>query len=186
LSQELRYWDSACFLAYFLEEAGRADACEAVLEEAEKGKILIVTSALTIAEVLAIRGKKQLPPIAQMKKKVIDFFKNEYIAVQNVTREVAELARDLVWDKKIKPKDAVHVASALAAGCPILETYDGPLTKKGGKVGIIIREPPPRANPQLPLRHIPHAPKTNTSEIETKQAPDAEERERPPENSRPR
>jgi hypothetical protein len=28
---------------------------------------------------------------------------------------VAELARDLVWDDRIKPKDAVHVASALVS-----------------------------------------------------------------------
>ena len=43
-----------------------------------------------------------------MKKKVIDFFKNEYVAVQNVTREVAELVRDMVWDRGIKPKDAAR------------------------------------------------------------------------------
>ena len=58
---------------------------------------------------------------ARAKRRVIEFFKNEYISVQNVTREVAEVARDLVWDKKIKPKDAVHVASAIAAGCQILD-----------------------------------------------------------------
>jgi len=160
LSQELRYWDAACFLAYFQEEVDRVDSGEAVLEEAEKGNILIVTSALTLAEVLAVRGKKRLPPNKELKGRVIDFFKNEYIAVQNVTREVAELARDLVWDKGIKPKDAIHVASAIAAGCAVLETYDGPLTKKGRKVGLIIREPPLRPEPQLPLRH-PNARKTS-------------------------
>jgi len=152
LSVELRYWDAVTFLAYFQEEAGRVDSCEAVLEDAEKGKILIVTSALTLAEVLALRGKKRLLPNPAMKKKVIDFFKNEYIAVQNVTREVAELARDLVWDNGIKPKDAVHVASALAAEVTIFETYDKGLIRKSGKIkDIIIREPPPRKQPGLPL-----------------------------------
>lgn len=160
MSVELRYWDSNAFLAYFQEEEGRVDSCEAVLEEAEKGKILIVTSALTLAEVLAIRGKERLPPNPILKKKVIDFFKNEYIAVQNVTREVAELARDLVWDKGIKPKDAVHVASAIAAGVTVFETYDKPLEKKGGKVGLTIREPPERPQPSLPLGPPKNKPKT--------------------------
>jgi hypothetical protein len=56
-----------------------------------------------------------------MKKKVIDFFKNEYIAVQNVTREVAELSRNLVWDSDTKPSDAVHVASAIAFDVTVLK-----------------------------------------------------------------
>jgi predicted nucleic acid-binding protein len=149
---ELRYWDANAFLAYFQEEEGRVDSCEAVLELAEQGKVQIVTSALTLSEVLALRGKKRLPPNALMKKKVIDFFKNEYIAVQNVTREVAELSRDLVWDHGIKPKDAVHVASAIAADVTVFETYDRPLVTKGNKATKIkFREPPLRGQPNLPL-----------------------------------
>jgi predicted nucleic acid-binding protein len=152
VSVEVRYWDANTFLAYFQEEEGRVDSCEAVLEEAEKGKILIVTSALTLSEVLALRGKKRLAPNPKMKKKVIDFFKNEYIAVQNVTREIAELSRDLVWDKGIKPKDAIHVASAIAANATICETYDVPLIRKGNKAtNIKFRQPPLRGQPNLPL-----------------------------------
>jgi predicted nucleic acid-binding protein len=152
LPVELRYWDSVVFLAYFQEESGRVDSCEAVLEAAEKGKILIITSALTLSEVLALRGAKRLPPIPKLKTKVVDFFKNEYIAVQNVTREVAESSRDLVWDHGIKPKDAIHVASAIAAGVTVFETYDRPLIRRGNKATTIkFREPPLRAEPSLPL-----------------------------------
>jgi predicted nucleic acid-binding protein len=153
LSRNLRYWDSATFLAYFNEEPGRVDCCEAVLEDAEKGRILIITCALTLAEVLALRGQPRLPPEPALKRKVINFFKNEYISVQNVTRQVAELARDLVWDHNVAPKDAVHVAAALAVEAPILETYDQPLIGKSGTVGnppLIIREPPAPAAPKLP------------------------------------
>lgn len=153
MSRELRYWESNTFLAYFKEEAGRVDRCAAVLEEAEAGKLLIVTSALTLAEVLAVRGKERIPPDPKIKRKIVEFFKNEYISVQNVTRHIAELARDLVWDKGIKPKDAIHVASALAVDAPVFETFDGPLIKKSGKVGkppLIIREPPPPEKPRLP------------------------------------
>ncbi len=153
MSREIRYWDSVVFLAYFLEEPGRVDSCAAILEEAEKGKILIVTSALTLAEVLALRGQPRISPDANLKRKVTDFFKNEYISVQNVTRQVAELARDLVWDHGIMPKDAIHVASALAVEAPILETYDRPLIGKSGLVGnpaLIIREPPQPTAPKLP------------------------------------
>lgn len=153
MAVELRYWDANAFLAYFQEEAGRVDSCEAVLELAEQGKVLIVTSALTLAEVLALRGKKRLAPKPAMKKRVEDFFKNEYIAVQNVTREVAELSRDLVWNDGIKPKDALHVAAAIAAGVTVFETYDRPLINKGNKKikDIKFREPPVRIQPHLPF-----------------------------------
>lgn len=152
MTTELRYWDAVTFLAYFQKEEGRVDSCEAVLEEAEKGKILIVTSALTLAEVLAIRGKNRLPPRPAMKQKVTDFFKNEYIAVQNVTREVAEMSRDLVWDRGIAPKDAIHVASAMSAGVNVFETYDRSLIRKGNRATeLMFREPPLRKQPALPL-----------------------------------
>lgn len=160
MAVELRYWDANAFLAYFQEEEGRVDSCEAILELAESGKVLIVTSALTLSEVLALRGKKKLRPSASMKKKVTDFFKNEYIAVQNVTREVAELSRDLVWDHGIKPKDAIHVACAIAADVTVFETYDRPLIRKGNKVTkITFREPPPRKQPSLPLAGGSSAPR---------------------------
>ena len=155
MSRELRYWDANAFLAHLLGEAERVEACEAVLEQAEQGRLLIVTSALTLAEVLALRGKEKLPADPAIRKTVVDFFKNEFIAVQNVTRQVAELARDLVWDHGITPKDAVHVASALTVEAPILETFDRDLIRKSGTIGasppLIIREPPKPAQGKLRL-----------------------------------
>jgi hypothetical protein len=58
------------------------------LAEAAAGRRLIVTSALTIAEVLAMRGKKPIPK--SEREKVKAFFRNAYIYVYNVTRHIAE------------------------------------------------------------------------------------------------
>ena len=49
---------------------------------------------------------------------------------------------DLVWKQNIKPKDAIHVATALDVGCVALETFDDPLIGKSGLLGsppLIIR-----------------------------------------------
>lgn len=55
----LRYWDSCCFLAWLQEEDPvRARGCGQVISEAEAGKLRIVTSSLTLAEVLWIRGSR--------------------------------------------------------------------------------------------------------------------------------
>ena len=49
-------WDSNCFLAWLMQEAERVDALRRVLDQADGGRLQIVTSTLTPAEVLLLRG----------------------------------------------------------------------------------------------------------------------------------
>jgi hypothetical protein len=113
-----------------------------VLEAAERGEVEIVVSALTLAEVLWMKNSPRLP--AEERQRIRDFFKREYILVVDVNRRVAEMAQDVVWKHSVKPKDAVHVASALLARAEYLDTFDGELIKLSGKVG---------GNPLLHMGH---------------------------------
>nr|VFK07012.1 MAG: Predicted nucleic acid-binding protein, contains PIN domain [Candidatus Kentron sp. LPFa]VFK28249.1 MAG: Predicted nucleic acid-binding protein, contains PIN domain [Candidatus Kentron sp. LPFa] len=142
------YWDSDCFLGYLKSEPDKEDLCGRILEEADAGRVLLVTSALTIAEVLNLKGKQRIPK--ESREGVINLFRNDYIAVRNVTRRVAEFAREYVWNDGIKPKDAIHVATALDARLTLLNTFDEGLLKKSGRLGdseklIISRPKPPPA-----------------------------------------
>jgi hypothetical protein len=56
MAVERLYWDSDTFLAWFQQEPGKVELCEGTLERAENGEVVIFTSALTIAEVLWLRG----------------------------------------------------------------------------------------------------------------------------------
>ena len=144
---ELIYWDSNAFLGWFQEEPGKVELCEGTLGRAGDGEVLIITSALTIAEVLWLRNA---PPIPKQKAELVrKFFRRSYIRVRNVTRIVSESAQDLVWDNGIRPKDAIHVATALDAKVVALETFDEPLIKKSGSVGLLIRKPIPPAQKKL-------------------------------------
>lgn len=142
-----RYWDTVCFLGVLNEEPDKLSACRAVIAEAERGNVRIVTSALTIAEVLWPKGR----PLALPREKtevVQGFFQHEWIVVRDIDRTVAEKARELVWGHDaLRPKDALHVATALDAGVEQFDTYDGDLIALSGKVGN-----PPLAigNPNLP------------------------------------
>ncbi len=127
------YWDSVTFLAWLQNENGRVDHCADVLQSAQEGRVKIITSAFTLAEVLKMR--KQAPIPRNEQDKVTAFFKNEYIVVRNVTRRVAEFARGLVWDNGIDPKDAIHVATAIDDRLTMLHTFDEGLLKKSGSVG---------------------------------------------------
>lgn len=152
MSVEKIYWDSDCFLGHFQAEPGKAEKCDGVLQRAERGEVLIVTSALTLAEVLWMRGGPRLP-----KDKAVlvqKFFRRSYIRVYNVTRKISESAQIHVWDNSIKPKDAIHVATAIHLAADALETFDRDLIGKNGTVGnplLLIRKPQEAAQGRLDL-----------------------------------
>jgi predicted nucleic acid-binding protein len=149
---ELIYWDSATFLAYFQNEAGRVENCQGTLDRAQAGDVGIITSTLAIAECLWLRGQD---PIPKDRAEIVQrFFRRSFIRMRNVTRNTAEAAQDLVWNHAIKPKDAIHVATAIEAKVSILETFDAGLIGKSGLVGqphLIIRMPIAPAQQRLPL-----------------------------------
>lgn len=142
MAVELVYWDSDAFLGWLQAEPGKTELCAGTLKRADLGEVLILTSALTIAEVLWMRGAPMIP---QEKAEIVRrFFRRSYMRVRNVTRAISESAQDLVWTHGIKPKDAIHVATALDVGVFALETFDDGLLKKSGLVGtpaILIRKP---------------------------------------------
>lgn len=133
MTLERRYWDSDCFLGWLQAEDGKIEPCRQVLNLAARGDVEIITSALTIAEVLHLRGHD--PILADRRQQVIDFFKRSYIVPMSITRRIAEDSREFVWDHGVKPKDALHLATALVAKVDVFNTFDLPLIGKSGKLG---------------------------------------------------
>ena len=136
------YWDSDCFLGFLQAEVGKVEKCEGVLERADRGEVLIITSALAIAEVLWMRNGPKLPK--EKADFLSRFFRRSIFRVVDVTRKISESAQWHVWDSGIKPKDAIHVATAIHYGVSALETFDTALIGKSGVVGsplLLIRQP---------------------------------------------
>ncbi len=141
-----RCWDTNCFLGVLKQEPDKESACQAVIREAEAGNLRIVTSALTITEVLWPKGRQlEIPP--EQAQEVQDFFEHDWIVVVTVDRPIAERARDLVWNHKVRPQDAIHVATALDSHVEQFDTYDGDLISLSGKIG---NPPLVIGNPNLP------------------------------------
>ncbi len=139
-----RYWDTVCFLGVINEEQDKLSAGRAVIAEAERGNVRIVTSALTIAEVLWPKDRPLVLP--REKAEVVQrFFQHEWIVVRDIDRVVAERARELVWNHDaLRPKDALHVATALDAGAEQFDTFDGDLIALSGQIGnppLVIGKP---------------------------------------------
>lgn len=131
---EVRYWDSTAFLAWLLPEPARVSDLRGVLDAAEHGKALIVTSVLTLTEVIKLKGHPSLP--REQQHAINEFFKRSYIVTRGLDRWTASDARELIWKHGLQPKDSIHVATAIRANIRVLETHDDELLKLTGRLPI--------------------------------------------------
>ncbi len=108
--------------------------CQQLVEQAERGGSILVISGVTFAEVTGGKGKARTIPGPNDDRNVMEvvraFFENEYIEVVEVERAVGEITQRLIWDLlTLDTLDAIHLASALFAGCDFLSTDDTGLLK---------------------------------------------------------
>ena len=144
-----RYWDSVMFLGWLKREPDKVSYCQPVLDAAERGDVTVITSALTIAEVLWLKGNPKIE--VEQGRQIEAFFRNDWIVIREVDRFLAERARDLVWSMDVKPKDAIHVATAVNQDVRIdqLDTFDEGMIELSGSVG---NPPLSIGRPNLPRR----------------------------------
>jgi predicted nucleic acid-binding protein len=118
--------------------------CRPVLTAAEKGAIEIVVSALCLVEVLCKNRDAGIDD-----QKVRDYFDNAYILLVSVDKLVGDRARRLMLDghPKLKPPDAIHLATAAIANAAELHTFDDRLLGLDNKIDkldgtrLIIKKP---------------------------------------------
>ncbi|MGH7949490.1 MAG: PIN domain-containing protein, partial [Candidatus Binataceae bacterium] len=66
----------------------------------------------------------------------------------NLDRSVAEYARQLIWQyPALKPKDSIHVATAIKEKLPVLDSFDDGLLSLDGAIGT---PPLPIGKPHVP------------------------------------
>lgn len=148
---ETIYWDSCVFIDRIQRTPGRIAVIEQITNAAERGDVVLVTSALTLAEV--VKGPEGLLPVEQ-EQLIIGLFENPYIRLRPVDRLVAEKAREVGRLCSMKPPDAIHVATAiLASDVSVLHTFDEAMIRKCSLVslGITVQLPHWRQDLQLPL-----------------------------------
>lgn len=126
------YWDTCCFLGWFQQEADKRDALRVMLDDAEAGELILITSSFTITECAGLPTVRKVDNAAS--RKMLAFFEQEYIVLRAVERNIAEKAHDYVREHAIKHKDAVHLATAVDAGVEVMFTYDA---AKGGQAGLL-------------------------------------------------
>lgn len=135
----LVYFESTVFLALVNGEPGRVDLCRAALSDAEAGHTRAITSAFTITEVIRPKGGVVSP---EVEAKIDAFFRHSWLHVAWVDRLVAEEARSLIRTFRLKPPDAIHVATAKVHRADLLFTYDNAILAIGNDIpGLTVCEP---------------------------------------------
>lgn len=135
-------WDACAWIALIQDEKirgpggqlteDRGAMCRAVIDLAKKGKIEIVTSALSLAEVCKNRDIKDADT-----SKISAFFEHEFVLLSNLDRTVGERARTLMMAglPGLKPADACHLATAaVAPNVAEMHTFDTDLLALDSKI----------------------------------------------------
>jgi predicted nucleic acid-binding protein len=154
------YWDACVFLHVISPEdeghTSRLKDLEHLLDSAENGEIKLLTSAISIAEVIYAAEEKQagqLDPTVEMRIEEL-WRVGGPVSIAEYTRRVGMEARALARlglpeGRVLKPYDAVHLATARLLEVDEFHSYDKPLQRyatAAGKVPYAIGEPPPAPN----------------------------------------
>ncbi|MCC6240140.1 MAG: type II toxin-antitoxin system VapC family toxin [Phycisphaerales bacterium] len=140
------YWDSCVFIDGLRKTRSRWPQIAELESQAKGGKLAIFTSALTIAEVVRLGTNNEL---SEPERQQIDsYFRHKFIRVVPVDRIVARQAAEIVRNHRLKPPDAIHVATAIRTECRVFYTYDG----DGGDADKLLGKNGTIGSPALPIK----------------------------------
>jgi predicted nucleic acid-binding protein len=92
------------------------------IEQAEAGSLQLVTSSITLTEVLCFPFEQKAEEVAQAYRDIL--LNSPYLRLQPVDAETAEQAARLRAAYRLKTPDAIQLAAALQSGCDAFLTND--------------------------------------------------------------
>jgi predicted nucleic acid-binding protein len=132
------------------EDPEKVRTAAAILQLAEEGHFQVYGSTFVAAEVIKVPGDPA-PLSAEQERVIVGYFQRDFMVLLELDLLTAEKARELARDHGLKPPDAVHVATAIRAGCDQFLTWDEKVHKGGRTIeGVYICEPHVTGRP-MPL-----------------------------------
>ncbi len=135
---KLLYWDSCIFLAWLKDEKRPGDemaGLASIAREVEKKNFSVITSVITIAEILTGRSGEEV--VADFRK----LFQRSNFQLINVDERIAtkgsEIRNHYIEKAKrekvpsIRFADSLHLATAITSGASRFHTFDGSHEKRG-------------------------------------------------------
>lgn len=144
------YLDANVFIAYLANEAGRASVVASLLEDAEHRRIELLTSVLSVTEVAFVASEHASGDSDADENAIAQLWIPESpIKLVDLSMRIAERAREIVRAsrksnmRRIKPPDAIHLATAEMNGCDRFFTYEAETTRPQWEhwVALTVSEP---------------------------------------------
>jgi predicted nucleic acid-binding protein len=143
------YWDSCVFLHYIEGVDIWMPIIESLLEEAiETNELVIVTSSISISEVAFAKAEKDGKALDPTVESEIDALWDDRSAVKLVEyNEIiargarALLRQALATGRRLKPMDAIHLATAQNRSVAEFHTTDSVLKRDWQDLGFPVQDP---------------------------------------------
>ncbi len=114
--------DTAAFIYFIEEETPFLGPVEALFTEASAGRLQLVTSALTLLEVLVVPYRAGDNSLAERYEALLT--RSRGLHMLDLSPELLRAAAQLRAVTGIKTPDALQIAAALSAGCKAFVTND--------------------------------------------------------------
>ncbi len=119
--------DTMLFVYHFEGNEEFGPAAGRILKAAEEGRVRLVTSVLSLLEVLVIPKRYRHQELCRRYREFFESFPN--LRLLSVDSEIAEIASGLRADHELRTPDSIHVATAIHAGVDAFVTQDLRLKK---------------------------------------------------------
>lgn len=130
---ERRLWDSSVIIGYLAGQDDLKEVCELIIASAERGEIEIIVATMATVEVAYLEGLSD----EDSEAKIRELFGRDYITPVAIDMRVAAISRGLIrkyrTGPRLKPPDAIHLATAMQWRIPVLETTDPDLLRLNGQ-----------------------------------------------------
>ncbi len=130
--------DAMAFVYHFEQNEEFGAVAEEVFRGAEEGRHRLVTSVLSMMEVLVVPKRKKLKDLAQQYREVFESFPD--LKVLPIDEPIVEIASDLRSRYTVRTPDALHVATAIHGGADAFLTNDSRLQKKIAEIPLRLPE----------------------------------------------
>lgn len=126
--------DSMLFVYHFEENEELGPAAGEIFRGAESGRHRLVTSVLSLMEVLVVPKRRGMEALGQRYREIFESFPN--LTTLPIGVEVVEIASGLRARHNLRTPDALHVATAIHSGADAFLSNDKTLNKKVTEIPV--------------------------------------------------